>query len=220
MQNFEQTIISQYGNSPVLNQLIQNMNAYLDPTADIDDFFDSIWNIETAIGYGLDVWGKIVGVSRQLAIPQQSFFGFSQGDLQPFGQAPLYPGPSQGTYLLSDDAFRLLIMVKALANISSSSIPAYNQLLQNLFTDRGRCYVVDLGYMQMQYTFEFYLFPYEQAALTQSGAFPRPSGVKAFALQCALNGTLGFSEASLPGAASYQPFGQGSFSVGPQSISN
>lgn len=220
MQNLEQTIISQYGNSPVLNQLIQNMNAYLDPSADIDAFFDNIWNVETAIGYGLDVWGKIVGVSRQLAIPQQDFFGFSQGDLQPFGQAPLYPGPVQGTYLLSDEAYRLLIMVKALANISSASVPAYNQLLQNLFAGRGRCYCADLGTMQMRYTFEFYLYPYEFAILTQSGAFPRPTGVQAFALQCALDGTLGFREASLPGSASYQPFGQGTFSLGQQSISN
>ena len=220
MQNLEQTIISQYGNSPVLNQLIQNMNGYLDPTADIDAFFDNIWNVETAIGYGLDVWGKIVGVSRQLAIPQQNFFGFSQGDLQPFGQAPLYPGPIQGTYLLSDDAYRLLILVKALANISSATVPSYNQLLQNLFTGRGRCYCVDLGNMQMQYTFEFYLYPYEFAILTQSGAFPRPTGVASFALQCPLDGTLGFREASLPGSASYQPFGQGAFSLGQQSISN
>ncbi len=220
MQNLEQTIISQYGNSPVLNQLIQNMNAYLDPTPDIDAFFDNIWNVETAVGYGLDVWGKIVGVGRQLAIPQPDFFGFSQGELEPFGQAPLYPGPVQGTYLLSDTAYRLLIMVKALANISDASVPAYNQLLQNLFQGRGRCYCVDLGNMQMQYTFEFYLYPHEQAILTQSGAFPRPSGVQAFSLQCDLGGTLGFREASLPGAASYQPFGQGSFSTGQQSISN
>ena len=93
MQNLEQTIISQYANSPVLMQLIQNMNEYLDPQANIQAFYDNIWNVQTAIGYGLDVWGKIVGVSRQLSVPQSDFFGFSQGDLQPFGQAPLYPGP-------------------------------------------------------------------------------------------------------------------------------
>ena len=220
MQNLEQTIISQYANSPVLMQLIQNMNEYLDPQANIQAFYDNIWNVQTAIGYGLDVWGKIVGVSRQLSIPQSDFFGFSQGDLEPFGQAPLYPGPVTGTYLLSDTAYRLLILVKALSNISNASVPSYNQLLQNLFAGRGRCYVVDLGNMQMQYTFEFYLFPYEQAILTQSGAFPRPSGVKAYSLQCPLDGTLGFKEASIPGSASYQPFGQGSFSLGQQTINN
>lgn len=220
MQNLEQTIISQYGNSPILNQLVQNMNAYLDPTADLDAFYNNIWNVETAIGYGLDVWGAIVGVSRQLAIQQTDFFGFSQGDLEPFGQAPLYPGPVQGTYLLSDTAYRLLIMVKALSNILEASVPSYNRLLQNLFKGRGRCYAVDLGNMQMQYTFEFCLYPYESAILSQSGAFPRPCGVQAFSLQCPLTGTLGFREASLPGAASYQPFGQGAFSTGQQAIAS
>jgi hypothetical protein len=220
MQNVEQTIISQYGNSPVLNQLIQNMNAYLDPTADLDAFYDNIWDIETAVGYGLDVWGAIVGEGRQLLVPNTEYFGFSQASLQPFGQEPFYSGPTTGTYLLSDTAYRLLILVKALSNISDASVPSYNRLLQNLFAGRGRCYVVDLGNMQMQYTFEFYLQPFEQAILTQSGAFPRPCGVKAYALQTPLDATLGFSEASLPGGISYQTFGHGVFSPGPRSISN
>jgi len=220
MQNLQQTIISQYGNSPVLNQLLTNMNDYLDPTADIDAFYDNFWNIDTAIGKGLDDWGKIVGVGRQLLIPQTDFFGFDGSALQPFGQAPLYPGPTTGAYLLSDTAYRVLILVKALSNISDSSIPSYNQLLQNLFAGRGRCYAVDLGKMQMQFTFEFYIYPYEQAILMQSGAFPRPCGVKSFALQCPATSTLGFREASASGGVSYQTFGQGSFSPGTQPINN
>lgn len=220
MQNVEQTIISQYGNSPVLNQLIQNMNAYLDPAADIDAFYDNIWNIETAVGYGLDVWGTIVGVGRQLLIPNAEYFGFSQASLQPFGQAPFYSGPTAGSYLLSDAAYRLLILVKALSNISDASVPSYNRLLQNLFTGRGRCYVADLGNMQMQYSFEFYLQPFEQAILTQSGALPRPCGVKSFALQSPMISTFGFSEASQAGGVSYQPFGSGPFSQGVQPINN
>ncbi len=208
MQNVEQTIISQYGTSPVLNQLIQNMNGYLDPTADLDAFYASVWNISTAAGFGLDIWGRIVGVSRQFQVPNNGpWFGFQTGaaDSQPFGQSPFYPGPATGSYLLSDDAFRVLILVKAIANISDCSIPSYNTLLSNLFKGRGRCYASDLGSMQMLYTFEFYLEPFELAILQQSGALPRPAGVSASIVQVTPSSFFGFKGSGL------QPFGQGIF---------
>ena len=52
------TIISQFANSPILTQLIANMDSYLDQTANLDAFYDLIFNVATAQGYGLDVWGK------------------------------------------------------------------------------------------------------------------------------------------------------------------
>ena len=214
MQNIEQTIISQYGNSPVLNQVLNNMNQYIDPSNDITAFYSTIWDIATAVGYGLDVWGKIVGVARQIQVPNTSYFGFKEGGLEPFGQAPFYPGPSTGTYTLSDTAFRLLILTKALANISDCSIPSFNQLLQNLFAGRGRCYAVDLGGMQMMFTFEFYLAYFEIAVISDSGEFPRPAGVRATLLQCVPEDTFGFSEASISGGVSYQPFGHGTLYSG------
>jgi len=203
----ETTIISQYGTSPTLRQLITNMAGYLDPSADLDAFYSNVWDIETAVGFGLDIWGKIVGVNRSLEVPASDlYFGFSEGGGQPFGQAPFYLDAQTNTYLLSDDAYRTLILVKALANISDCTAPSYNQLLQNLFAGRGRCYVSDLGNMQLQYTFEFALEPYELSILTESGALPRPSGVQAQVLEVDLSATFGFQE-----AVNYEPFGYGTF---------
>ncbi|MCS6515083.1 DUF2612 domain-containing protein [Burkholderia thailandensis] len=62
MDNVLQTVLAQYANSPTLIQLVQNMNGYIDPSADIDAFYDNVWNIQTAVGRGLDIWGKIVGL--------------------------------------------------------------------------------------------------------------------------------------------------------------
>lgn len=209
MLNVEQTIISQYGNSRTIVQLIQNMNEYIDPRADIDAFYDAIWNIDTATGYGLDCWGKIVGVERELILPETPVvLGFNEATgYQPFGRAPFYSGEaSTNAYRLTNDAYRVLILVKALANISRMTAPSLNQILQNLFAGRGRCYVRDIGGMQMMFIFEFALLPYETAILTQSNAVPRPAAVKAQILQCAPTGTFGFRE-----AANYQPFGHGTF---------
>ncbi|MDE1006995.1 MAG: DUF2612 domain-containing protein [Paraburkholderia fungorum] len=218
MDNVEQTIISEYANSPTIVQLIQNMNGYIDPSADIDSFYELIWDVDTAAGYGLDIWGKIVGLDngRILKIPSTEIdLGFKEaGTLSatPFGSGVFYAGnPVTQNYSLADDAFRTLILVKALANITDGSIPSYNRLLQNLFAGRGRCYVNDLGNMQMRYTFEFYLQPFEMAIMTQSGALPRPTGVLASIMQVQLPDVFGFSEA---GTASAAPFGQGTFFTG------
>lgn len=211
MIDVERTIISQYGNSPTILQLIQNMNEYLDPRADFDAFFDYVWNVDTAQGFGLDIWGRIVNIRRELQMPNApAYFGFNDAlpGSYPFDEAPFYDGtpPVTQTYLLADDAYRKLILTKALANIASSNAPSVNQLLQNMFADRGRCYVNDMGGMQFRYTFEFDLTSQEYAIVTQSGVLPRPAGVNAILFQSALP-LFGFSEAGLSAA----PFGQGVF---------
>ncbi|WP_176077507.1 DUF2612 domain-containing protein [Burkholderia dolosa] len=222
MRNVMSTIISQYANSPTLLQLIENFDQYVDPSADINAFYDMVWNVDTAVGRGLDIWGKIVGLEngRLLKIPSAELnLGFKEAgnaSATPFGSGVFYSGGTvTENYYLSDDAFRTLILVKAMANISDGSIPSYNRLLQNLFKGRGRCYVNDLGNMQMRYTFEFYLEPWEQAIVTQSGVLPRPTGVLASMVQIPQGSTFGFAEQGL-GA---QPFGQGTFFTGAMNAS-
>jgi hypothetical protein len=203
-----ETIASQYANSPTLLQLIDCMSQYFDPSTDFGNFYDAVWNIDTANSYGLNVWGKIVNVSRNLTLPGTLlYFGFGEATgCQPFDQAPLYDGvKSTQTYVLSDEAYRTLILVKALSNISISSAQSINALLRILFQNRGRCYVVDLGGMQMMFTFEFNLHPYEIAILAQSGVIPRPAGVSAMAQMVDPGSTFGFAEQG------GQPFDQGVF---------
>jgi len=211
----DRTVISQYANSPTLRQLIHNMDEYINPDADFDAFYDYVWNVETAQGFGLDVWGRIVGVGRMLTIPAlETFLGYQEAytaptaatGAQPFGQAPMYVGAaSSQTYRLADDAYRKLILVKALANISDCTSPSLNRLLSNLFAGRGRCYVTDTGLMEFRYVFEFALEPYEVAIMTQSGAIPKPAAVLANVLQVDVPTTFGFNEAVM------QPFGSGVF---------
>lgn len=101
MQNVAATVLAQYAASPRLNALINSFNAALSPDSFINDFYDLIWNIDTAEKYGLDVWGKIVGVSRRLTVKDDfNYLGFSEArmdnpvmdDPRPFNQAPFYSG--------------------------------------------------------------------------------------------------------------------------------
>jgi hypothetical protein len=174
-----QTVISQYANSPILDMLITCFNAAIDLTEDFDEFFDTMWNVMTAQGYGLDVWGRIVGVSRTIEVPAGSYFGFAQGDAWVgFGQGTLYSGQGQSgnAVSLSDSAYRLLILAKAATNIWDGSIPQLNQILLGLFAGLGNCYVRDNGNLTMSYVFDFILTPV-QLAIVEAGILPRPAGV-------------------------------------------
>lgn len=220
MQNVDRTILSQYSNAATIVQLVHNMDGYIDPSADIDAFYDNMWNIDTAVGKGLDNWGKIVGLEngRLLKIPDGEIdLGFKEAgnaSAAPFGSGVFYSGAQiTQNFYLTDPAFRTLIMVKALANITDCSIPSYNRILQLLFAGRGRCYVNDLGNMQMRFTFEFFLEPFEMAIMTQSGVLPRPTGVLASLVQIPVPNVFGFHEAGIASAA---PFGQGTFFTGAQ----
>jgi len=208
MQEYKTTLLSQYANSPRILAIIETANECIDPSADIDLFYERVFDVLTATGYGLDVWGRIVGVSRSI---------------------PGIPG------LLDDESFRTLILLKALANIAATNIPTLSDLLVRLvrllpgaqfgpYSDPGyvdpgyvqdngainpRCYVADLGGMQMMYVFEFVLQTYQLAMLTASGVLPRPTGVGAYVMQIDTASTFGFSEDT-----GSQPFGQGVFLPG------
>lgn len=179
------TIISQYANSPILTQLIINLQECIDQTRNLDSFYDLIWNVDTAVGYGLDVWGRIVAVNRVLHLASgPPYFGFAddgQKDYEPFGPGgvgPFFNGqPLTSNFILSDDGFRVLILAKAFSNICDGSIKSINRLLQTLFGTSGKSYVVDNRDMTFNYVFEFPLSALQLAILTQSGVFPKPTGV-------------------------------------------
>ena len=175
------TVMSQYANSPVLMGLVDYFNQWIDPAADIDNFYNTVWNVATAVGFGLDIWGRIVGVPRKInIIPLPDYFGFNEAlpGSFPFNQEPFYSGiVSTGTFELSDDSYRVLIMTKALANISSFTAPSVNALLSTLFKGRGSCYVQEIGPMAIEYVFNFALETWEASVIQQSDLMPRPAGV-------------------------------------------
>ena len=136
-------------------------------------------------------------------------FGWTETD-QNQGGGAFYSGFGlTSNYALSDEAYRKLIMAKAAQNLTNCSIPAINQILLDLFPNRGNAYVTD-GYqggnwfgfqesitampfnqgifydgetlsnvMVMQYVFDFPLSPVEMAIVTNSGVLPQPTGVVA-----------------------------------------
>lgn len=183
MQTYEQTIISQYATSPKLLSLIQDFNDCIDPTVDIDAFYANFWDLDTAVGQGLDIWGRIVGIGRNVKLQQTStYLGFKEGqtsanDYQSFGHGILYSGVQSGAYVLLDGPFRTLIYAKALGNITNGSVLSYNKLLSLLFPT-NTVYLKITATMQVQVYFVTAPTQFEVSVL--SAVFPdiSPSGVQ------------------------------------------
>lgn len=182
------TVISQYANSPILLQLIDGFDQCVDQSANMQAFYDLIWNVDTAQGYGLDVWGRIVGVTRVLQVEIGTYFGMTgpggaSGD--PYNVSPFYAGAQlTDNFSLTDQAFRTLVFAKALSNISDGSVKSINQILINLFgSANGNAYCTDGHDMTMSYTFEFPLTAVQAAIVSQSGVLPKPTGVHTTIIQ-------------------------------------
>lgn len=201
--------MKQYAASPIIQQLIEDRREYF-ATGWQDQLFAVVWDVDTAQGFGLDIWGRIVVVSRQLQIPQDGeYFGFNTGAPQswsPFDEQSFYTGGGDTqTFTLADPAYRVVILAKALSNISAANSPALNLVLQQLFPNRGRAWVNDLGGMSIRFVFEFPLESWEKSVLINGNVIPRPAGVLAYILE-APEETFGFGE-----AADSLPFGDGTF---------
>ena len=182
---WQETILTQYSASQKLLDIIDTFNQAISLDDFTDEFISKVLDLTTCETYGLDVWGKIVGISRYINAPiDSSTFGFSEADdlnpdyPTPFNDAPFYGGVQETTNVrLGDDAYRTLILCKAFTNISIATIPEINRFLKMLFYQRGRAYCISYGDMTIGFTFEFELAPYERSILTNYDVTPVPSGV-------------------------------------------
>lgn len=144
----QEYIQSQYGNSPTIKKLLWAFRGHIRPDVDIQEFYKNIMDIDTATGKGLDIWGRIVGVDRNIYIDDSyvdyPLFGFKGGgkNANPFNQGVFYDPANVITgdrvlVTLDDGNYRRLILFKALANISTADMATINQLSAKLYEDEG-----------------------------------------------------------------------------------
>lgn len=196
-------IYRQYSGAERIYTLIETFNQAVSMDDFTEEFIKEVWDVSTSTSYGLDCWGKIVGVGRYLTLNlDNDEFGYSDGFF-PFNQAPFYsPVKETNNFLLADDAYRTLILCKAFSNISIATIPEINKFLTMLFYGRGRAYVSgNHRDMQMSITVTFELTGVEEAILQNYDVMPIPSGVRC-GVSYLPGQYLGF-------ANGFYPFGEG-----------
>lgn len=178
-------IQSQYSASAKLKAILAGCQDCLDPQADINAFYAKWVDIYTAEGEGLDNWGRIVGIGREIERRGQHI-------------------------VLDDEDYRSLLLYKALSNISQANAATINRLLKALvdtgvghFPQRG--YVLEINPMVIRWVFEDYLTPAQEAIFDVAGHLTRGAGVgwEFYAIDPAI--TFGFDGSKM------QPFNQAPF---------
>lgn len=192
-------IQSQYSASTRIISILESCREHILPDADIVSFFDNIFNIETASGVGLDIWGNIIGVSRFV---------------------PNYQDDTV-IYTLTDEQYRNVLFYKAGANIMDSTLYSLNYLLKKLYpdyqcfvrnqsnyvNDDGRYY--DSNPMEIEYVFiDTDLSDLEKSIFSLVGAFGKGAGVHFNLSEYDYDEIFGFYGSGL------QPFDQGVFYQG------
>ena len=203
----KKTLMSQYANSPRIVALIDGLWGALDSTQMTDDFYRLVFNLHTAEGYGLDIWGRIVGIGREINAPdpEGGHFGFDEG-FYPFNELPFSSGGTGlNSWALTDQAYRELIFLKALSNIVYATAPNINDLLRYVF--KGNSYFVIRNNMTASYVFEFFLSPFERHIVYNTDILPRPCGVLVDIIELDPSTTFGFY------GTEFAPFNQGVFAT-------
>ena len=152
-------IQSQYSASKKILALAAGYQDRIDPHLDIELFYTKMFNIYTAEGVGLDNWGVILQMPRTIADPDT-------------GQS----------VTLGDEYYRLLLLYKAMANISASTADAQNYLLAMLVNTGiagfpRAAYVLEVDTMVIRWVFEDFLDPMQLLVFKAAGTLARGGGV-------------------------------------------
>ena len=134
------TVQSQYSASPRILALAGMYWDMLNPGSEIQTMLDDMLNPSTARGYGLDVWGRIVGIKRATVPVSGEYLAFdpdpmSNPDGDSWNNAPFNPLTPQG--LATDSVFRVYVMVKAMMNIGNGSLADINKYFSLMFPNSG-----------------------------------------------------------------------------------
>ncbi|CAI3933154.1 DUF2612 domain-containing protein [Commensalibacter communis] len=197
------TVIAQYANSPKLLSLIDCFSQNIKVCGFFTDFYNNIWNLNTANGYGLNIWGIIVGVNRTVKTFTGFFWGFNEETLllaRPYHDDTGYNDSLadyedrrtaignfrdfqklEGEVTFNDENFRKLILSKAHANISNYTASDLNKILMLIFgnKDKGHeLYVQDNQDMTMTIVFNFIASSDEVAIILNAGILFKPAGVE------------------------------------------
>jgi len=205
--HIDATVQSQYSASPHILNLVDAFWECIDPEADIESIYNNMVNPDTAAGFGLDVWGRIVAIGREYIAVDESakYFGYKpiadpSGRIDTFNRAPFYKS-FNGKVRLEDNAYRTYIFIKALINIGDSSLAYLNRVFAEMFPEAKIC-VIHIDTMSLRIVIQSYLSEADKAALLKLPWLP--AGVRLEMFQVIVP-TFGFLGSEL------YPFNQGTF---------
>ena len=154
--NIQQCVLWQYANSPALRTLLQAKSDFYQQnvTQFWNDWFNDVFNINTATDFGLTVWGEILDFPRQIKS--------NTGQI----------------HILTTEQYRTILKGQLLKFRMSGTAPQVNEWLNVVFGEQGRVYCLDnLDMTAVPFVFETNPSQEILWLLSNVDFLPRPAGV-------------------------------------------
>lgn len=204
------TVQSQYAASPHIRALVESFWEAINPEADINEIYKKMVNPETAEGFGLDVWGRIVAIGREYIALDESakYLGFNPPPgvtnprLDSLNNAPFYR-PVNGKVSLTDNTYRTYIFIKAMINIGTGTLASINAMLNFMFPDTKIC-CIHVDTMVLRLVIQGKISAADKTALLRLPWTPAGVGLELYRV---ITPTFGFKGSGL------MPFNQGTFAT-------
>lgn len=171
-------LLWQYDQAPGLQSILRAKSDWYvsEHSGFWSDWYDDVFNLQTANEFGLAVWGILLGVPLSLGQP-------GTGDRPVWGFGPFNRGferggfgrGSAGVAGLTLEQKRLVLRLRYYQLVSDGSIPFANYTLREVF---GFGYALDGLDMSITYVFPAELPSSVRAVLEEFDLLPRPAGVK------------------------------------------
>jgi len=171
-------LLWQYEDATRLQSLLADKSAWYadNQTQFWTDWYNDVFNLQTANDFGCSVWGIILGIPLSLNLPgtgARSVWGF--GPFNSNFENSNFGRDASGVGALTTDQKRLVLRLRYYQLISDGSVPFTNFVLNEIF---GQGKVLDGYDMTATYVFDTQLPSTVIAVLEQFDLLPRPAGVE------------------------------------------
>ena len=181
--DFEKHVFWQYNNSPNINSLVsQKQDWYIENHQNFwRNWITNVLTLSTANDYGLAVWGNLLQTPRTWKINGENV-------------------------TLTTQQYRTLLIARLRLLSIRGTVEEINGILNFLFKNYGKAWVIDNYDMTITYRFNFTLTDLQLEILRNLTLLPRPAGVEMQVIAVG-NDVFGFN------GSTCQPFNQAPFAV-------
>jgi len=177
--NLLESLLWQYNEAETLQSILQQKQDWYDLNFSQfwDDWYNDVFNLQTANNFGLSVWAKILDVS--FALPPQptrdnNVFGFGEFNSNFFNSNFSPTGGDDNS--LSTEQKRLVLQLTYLKYTSRGTVPDINKILTSYFGFKA--YILDNFNMTGNYViFKQQVNEQDLEIIKDYDLIPRPSGV-------------------------------------------
>lgn len=160
-----QAILWQYNDAANLQSILSQKQSWYEKnqTEFWQNWFNDVFNLDTANEFGLTVWSIILNLPLQIGLPpdpiDKPLFGFGSETMTPNTYVNFNNGnfaTAGSSFQLTTEEKRLVLKLRYFQLISNSSIPQINQFLNTIFSAYpGQVYVIDGLKMFIRVVFTF-----------------------------------------------------------------